>query len=173
MALGIPFIRYEYQTNLYPPLIPNYHYISIPYDLDMPKDNDVMTDRLGNEKHAKKIEDRFNEVIKNKEFLNFISKNARKYYEDNLVLEKVIESTYALTGIEEWLNNEQSFEDEIGVWIYDNEFYTGKEYPKNKISIDFIETNKEKIIPKNILAFDFFKNYNLEKKINKYNLTIV
>jgi len=173
MALGIPFIRYEYQTQIYPPLIPNYHYISIPYDLDIPKDNDVMTDRLGTEKHTKKIEDRFNEVIKNKKFLNFISKNARKYYEDNLVLEKLIESTYALTGIEEWLDNEQYINTEINFWIYDDEFYIGDEYPKNKVTLDFIEENKEKIKPKNILAFDFFKNYISEEKINKYNLTIV
>jgi len=84
MALGIPFIRFEYQTKLYEPLIPNYHYISVPYDENMPRHNDTPTDRLGGYEQAKKIESRFKEVIGNKEFLNFISKNARKYYEENL-----------------------------------------------------------------------------------------
>lgn len=84
MALGIPLIRFEYQTKLYEPLIPNYHYISIPYDITIPKHNGVHTDRLGNSDHSKQIEDRFKEVISDKEFLKFISKNSRKYYEDNL-----------------------------------------------------------------------------------------
>jgi hypothetical protein len=84
MALGIPLIRFEYQTKLYEELIPNYHYISIPYDKTIPKHNDVHTDRLGEYKHCKQIEDRFKEIILDKEFLDFISKNSRKYYEDNL-----------------------------------------------------------------------------------------
>lgn len=84
MALGIPFIRFEFQTELYEPLIPNYHYISIPYDLTIPKHNGVHTDRLGDYNQVKKIEKRFKEVISDKNFLDFISKNARKYYEDNL-----------------------------------------------------------------------------------------
>ena len=84
MALGVPLIRFEYQTKLYEPLIPNYHYISIPYDDTIPKHNGVHTDRLGDISHSKQIEDRFREVISDKEFLEFISKNSRKYYEDNL-----------------------------------------------------------------------------------------
>jgi hypothetical protein len=84
MSLGIPFIRFEYQSKLSSPLIPNYHYISIPYDIEMPRHNDTPTDRLGGQEQVNKIEQRFNEVITDKEFLSFISKNARKYYEDNL-----------------------------------------------------------------------------------------
>lgn len=84
MALGVPLIRFEYQTKLNEPLIPNYHYISIPYDTTIPKHNGVHTDRLGNFNHCKQIEDRFREVILDKEFLEFISKNSRKYYEENL-----------------------------------------------------------------------------------------
>lgn len=84
MALGVPLLRFEYQTRLFEPLIPNYHYISIQYDDEMPRHNDTPTDRLGGYDQAKKIKERFKEVILDKDFLSFISKNARKYYEDNL-----------------------------------------------------------------------------------------
>ena len=84
MALGIPFLRFEFQTSLYEPLIPNVHYISVDYDKTIPTHNGVNKDRLGEAAHAKQLENRYKEVIDNDDFLNFISKNARKYYEDNL-----------------------------------------------------------------------------------------
>lgn len=84
MAIGVPLIRFEYQSEFYNPLIPNYHYISIPYDKTIPKHNDVYTDRLGLKEHAEKIMDRFFEVMNNSEFLTFISENARRYYLENL-----------------------------------------------------------------------------------------
>ena len=99
MALGVPLIRFEYQTKLYEPLIPNYHYISIPYDTTLPTHNGVHTDRLGNGNHSKQIEDRFREVILDKEFLNFISKNSRKYYEDNLSPSSRINKTLEILGL--------------------------------------------------------------------------
>ena len=37
MALGIPLLRFDFVTTLNPALIPNYHYISIPIQLDFPK----------------------------------------------------------------------------------------------------------------------------------------
>jgi hypothetical protein len=99
MALGIPFIRFEYQTILSEPLIPNYHYISLPYDKEMPRHNDTPTDRLGGYDQAKKIEQRFNEVISDKDFLNFISKNARKYYEDNLSSTSRVDKTLEILNL--------------------------------------------------------------------------
>lgn len=99
MALGIPLIRFEYQTKLYEPLIPNYHYISIPYDDTIPKHNDVHTDRLGDETHSKQIEDRFKEIIFDKEFLQFISNNSRKYYEDSLSSSSRINKTLEILGL--------------------------------------------------------------------------
>jgi hypothetical protein len=50
----------------------------------MPRHNNTPTDKLGGYNQAKKIEQRFKEVVSDKDFLSFISKNARKYYEDNL-----------------------------------------------------------------------------------------
>lgn len=102
MSLGIPFIRYEYQTQLNPPLIPNYHYISIKLDDDIPEINLTKCDRLGEYKHVKKIESKFREVIKDKEFLNFISKNAINYYEENLTLDGLINNTFNLLEIKDW-----------------------------------------------------------------------
>jgi hypothetical protein len=82
MAMGIPFIRFEYTTELNPPLIPNFHYVSV----DRPDDlKDWMNlDRNGESHHAEMITKRYLEVIDDTEFLEFISKNAREYYENYL-----------------------------------------------------------------------------------------
>jgi hypothetical protein len=99
MAMGVPLLRFDFVTTLNPALIPNYHYISIPIQLDLPKQREVLKDRLGNESHAKLIEDRFNEVINNKNFLNFVSKNAREYYENYLSKENRIKHTLNLLNL--------------------------------------------------------------------------
>jgi hypothetical protein len=99
MALGVPLLRFEYQTILSEPLIPNYHYISLPYDDEMPRHNNTPTDRLGEYPQAKKIEERFKEVILDKDFLSFISKNARKYYEDNLSPMSRIDKTLEILNL--------------------------------------------------------------------------
>jgi hypothetical protein len=99
MALGVPLLRFDYVTTLNPPLIPNYHYISIPLQLDLPKHNDVLKDRLGNEKHAKLIEERFKQSVDKKYFLNYISFNARKYYEKYLSRNNRITHTINLLGL--------------------------------------------------------------------------
>lgn len=99
MCLGIPFIRFEYQTSLANPLIPNYHYISVPFDYTIPKHNETHKDRLGGYIHAKKIESRFMEIINNDSFLNFISANARKYYEDFLAPEVRVKNTMKILSL--------------------------------------------------------------------------
>ena len=103
MALEIPFIRFEYQTKMIPNLIPNFHYISIPIDDDLPQVNLIKRDRLGNYKHTKKIESKFREVIKNKEFLKFISNNAREYYENNITLDNLIKKTFKSLNLDTWV----------------------------------------------------------------------
>jgi len=96
-GLGIPIIRYEYISKFYDELIPNYHYIS----LDRP--NDMGLYRLGNEHHAKQLESRYFEVLNNLEFLDFISKNARNYYEKNIVQKNKIKNTFDLLNLNKWL----------------------------------------------------------------------
>lgn len=93
MALGIPMIRFEYNSELNPNLIPNFHYISV----ERPKD--LTNDRLGNESHAKIIEKKFLEVKDDTEFLNFISINAREYYKKYLSNESRINHTISLLGL--------------------------------------------------------------------------
>lgn len=99
MALGVPILRFDFVTTMNPPLIPNYHYISIPLQLDLPKQMGVLKDRLGEEKHGKLIEDRFNEVIKDKEYLRFVSKNAREYYEKYLSRKSRVHHTLNLLNL--------------------------------------------------------------------------
>ena len=93
MALGIPMLRFNYITELNPKLIPNYHYIALdrPYDLSI--------DRLGNREHAKLLEQRFLEVKEDKEFLTFISKNAREFYESYFSRQNRVEHTLSLLNI--------------------------------------------------------------------------
>jgi hypothetical protein len=95
-GLGVPIIRFEYINKMAIPLIPNFHYISIE------KPTDLIIDRLGNASHAKMITDKFLEVKDDIDFLNFISKNARKYYDDYLSLNGSINLTYKLLGLDEW-----------------------------------------------------------------------
>lgn len=95
-GMGIPIIRFEYKNEMFNPLIPNYHYLSIE------RPEDLSIDREGKEHHAKMIENRFLEVKDDYEFLNFISNNARKYYEDYLSMDGGINTTYQILGLNEW-----------------------------------------------------------------------
>jgi hypothetical protein len=97
MAIGIPLIRFEYLSEMYEPLIPNYHYISV----ERPEDlrNSLTLDRMGNKEHSQMIMNRFNEIKENKEFLDFISKNARKYYEDFLSPNSSVETTIKILDL--------------------------------------------------------------------------
>jgi hypothetical protein len=92
MAIGIPFLRFEYLSEMREPLIPNYHYISI----ERPDDLKNINDNWGSENHTKIIIKRFLEVKDDKDFLNFISNNARKYYENYLSPESLIKNTLNL-----------------------------------------------------------------------------
>ena len=78
MGVGIPMVKFQYINELYHPLVPNYHYISID------RIGDLTSERNGKEEHMDAYIKRFLEVKDDKEFLSFISNNARKYYEDYL-----------------------------------------------------------------------------------------
>lgn len=87
MAIGIPFIRFEYKCEMNPELIPNYHYISVE------RPEDLIDEKTGNLDHAKMIEKRFLEVKDDQQFLNFISNNAREYYKKYLAYDNNVEHT--------------------------------------------------------------------------------
>lgn len=95
MAMGIPILRFEYSHEMNPPLIPNFHYISVPRPT-------ITTEHQLTPDHAPLIENRFLEVKDDKDFLNFISKNAREYYEKYIKLDNCIQHTYNLMEIEQW-----------------------------------------------------------------------
>tara|TARA_B100001094_G_scaffold202042_1_gene195992 strand:+ start:747 stop:1721 length:975 start_codon:yes stop_codon:yes gene_type:complete len=99
LQLGVPYIKFEYKNTMNPPLIPNYHYISIPVPDDLPIHNSVMSDRLGLPHHAELIKQRFHEVVNDMEFLKYISINARQYYLDNLTLDKQLQRTLQLLDL--------------------------------------------------------------------------
>ena len=96
-AIGIPIIRYEFESIFNDKLIPNYHYISI----ERPESMDKY--RLGDLNDAKKIEKKYYEVINDTDFLSFISKNAREYYMNNCVIDNNINKTFDLLGLNSWL----------------------------------------------------------------------
>ena len=96
-AIGVPIIRFEYITPLYDPLIPNYHYISIP------RPHDMKLYRTGNENHVKLLMQRYYEVLNDDNFLKFIAQNARKYYEKNCTMDNIIKNTYNLLNLNDWL----------------------------------------------------------------------
>lgn len=97
MGMGIPIIRFEYTTELNPPLIPNIHYISV----DRPDDLKDWTnlDKNGLPHHAEMITNRYMEIKDDQEFLDFISKNAREYYDSYLSPTSSVKHTINLLGL--------------------------------------------------------------------------
>lgn len=96
-AVGVPIIRFEYESVFYNDLIPNFHYISTP------RPHNMEMYRTGTKEHGKMLEEKYNEVINNTEFLNFISNNARKYYEKNCMMNISISNTFNLLSLNTWI----------------------------------------------------------------------
>lgn len=97
MAMGVPLIRFQYLSKLNPNLIPNFHYISIDRTEDLKSYR--LLDREGSQHHAELITEKFNQIINDKEFLKFISKNAREYYENYLSPNSVVNHTLKLLNL--------------------------------------------------------------------------
>jgi len=94
---GVPIIRYKFESILNDPLIPNFHYISIPRPPDM------TLYRTGTKEHADRFMEKYFEIINNDELLNFVSKNAREYYERNLSLKSSLEKTFNILKLSDWV----------------------------------------------------------------------
>lgn len=97
MALGVPILRFEYESKFFDPLIPNFHYISIPRPVDMELYRD------GNENHAKMLEEKYYSVVEDDDFLHYISENARNYYEKNCKIESIIANSFDMLGLKNWI----------------------------------------------------------------------
>ena len=85
MAIGLPFIRLEFVGNHNPPLIPNFHYIAINRDeYNIKPDTWSCTeDRAGGPEYVEAYKNKFLQVKDDEKLLNFISENARNYYNEN------------------------------------------------------------------------------------------
>lgn len=79
MAIGLPFIKFKYLIDWKPQLIPNYHYISIDRI-----DDSYTLERIGGQPYVDMYLKKFIEVKDNKKYLEFVSNNARLYYEKYL-----------------------------------------------------------------------------------------
>ena len=100
MAIGVPILRFEYLSEFSPELVPNYHYISAILPKNYPKNSmNIECDRLGYKEHADILEKRFLEVVNDIEFLEFISNNARNYYNNYLSHGNNIKYTIDLLGL--------------------------------------------------------------------------
>jgi hypothetical protein len=96
MAMGIPFIRFEYKSEMAVPLVPNYHYISVPRPENAPHDRDLV------QEHAHLIEKRFLEVVNDTEYLSFIANNARNYYNSYIKIDNCVAHTINLLEMNKW-----------------------------------------------------------------------
>jgi hypothetical protein len=84
MGLGGALFRQKLVVDFHNKLIPNHHYIAVDFD-DIPTDTDYVTYW---HKLADRIHERFQEVKDDHDFIDFVAKNGRKWYEENGTSEK-------------------------------------------------------------------------------------
>jgi hypothetical protein len=84
MGLGTALFRQKLVVEFHNYLIPNYHYISVDFD-DIPFNgyNEVYWGLLAN-----RIQERFNQVKNDYDFIDFVAKNGRDWYVENGTSEK-------------------------------------------------------------------------------------
>jgi hypothetical protein len=84
MGLGTALFRQKLVVDFHNKLIPNYHYISVDFD-DIPFNgyNEVYWGLLAN-----RIQERFNQVKNDYDFIDFVAKNGRDWYVQNGTSEK-------------------------------------------------------------------------------------
>lgn len=99
IALGLPFIRVEFKDSTHDPLLPNYHYISIPREVAH-----VAYSKDGDKGVADLYVAKYNEVINNTAFLEYISKNQMEWYDRNLAGDAPFKLTFDLLNLKDWLN---------------------------------------------------------------------
>lgn len=100
IILGLPFIRIEFKDVTHNPLLPNHHYISIPREHAY-----VAYAKNGDEGVADLYIEKYNEVINDSSFLEYISKNQIKWANENLLDGNAEKLTFELLNLKEWLND--------------------------------------------------------------------
>lgn len=84
LGLGTALFRPKLVTEFHNKLIPDYHYISVDFD-DLEQGSggyEAYCDKLAN-----RMLEKFNKVKNDKEFIDFVAKNGRKWYEENGTIE--------------------------------------------------------------------------------------
>lgn len=88
-GIGVPVIRPLLQVNYPDPLIPNYHYINCYHYCDYSDGGNP--NYISNEDFKRNLIYTWNSVKNNKQYLDFISRNAREWFERNSELHNNIE----------------------------------------------------------------------------------
>lgn len=76
LGLGNVLLRPKLTSKFYEPLVPDVHYIGVEYD-------DLPGGQANHRALADRIFDKFNEIKDNTDFLDFVGKNARAWFERN------------------------------------------------------------------------------------------
>ena len=98
VSVGLPFIRIEYKDSLHDPLLANHHYISIPRE-----DAYIAHSKKGDKGVADLYIQKYLEIKDNDEFLNFISKNQKDWFDKNIKSPNKEKLTFDLLELEKWL----------------------------------------------------------------------
>ena len=95
--VGVPFIRIEYKDTLHNPLLPNFHYISIPREHAY-----VAYEKYGDEGVADLYIQKYEEIKDDHSFLNYISNNLREWSNNNILHGNAEKLTYDLLELDLW-----------------------------------------------------------------------
>jgi FkbM family methyltransferase len=149
MSIGVPFIRVEFRDTTNDPWIPNYHYISIPRDIAH-----IVYEKDGEQGIANLYIEKYNEVINDNDFLNYISKNQKDWFDRNITSPNIEMLTFNLLDLQKWVDEPN------------NDLYQTEDY-RPKIDNTLIEPNyiDESLIVEEFLKFLKSKNLLNESKI--------
>jgi len=98
ISLGIPFIRIEFKDVTHNPLLPNHHYISIPREHAY-----VAYEKYGDVGVADLYIKRYEEVINDNKYLEYISKNQLEWSKTNIINESKEKLTFDLLELNKWI----------------------------------------------------------------------
>lgn len=177
MSIGLPFIRIEYKDSVHDPLLANVHYISIPRDVA-----NIEFEKNGERGVANLYIQRYNEVINDNEFLNYISKNQKEWFDRNILSPNREKLTFDLLGLDEWLdaNNKivespqaekidttKLFEDFLVFLKQKNNLSIPEQIPQTNVSEENnnvvksfdVNSYKNYVLQQSVNVFDVFKNF--------------
>jgi hypothetical protein len=136
MSIGVPFIRIEYKDSVHDPLIPNFHYISIPRELAY-----TTYEKEGDEGIANLYIEKYKEVINDEVFLRYISNNQIEWFDRNIISPNIENLTFELLELNKWVDepNIELYHDTDTEFIKYNNFFN-ENFPNNpNLFYEFLE----------------------------------